>query len=147
MTDSVRHECIMSMYEVYPMCRKLVYDTFDKKKYDITRTQQIILLCLSISGTLTMSQLATKINTSNEQATRAVAQLVNKGFIERLHNPENRRVVNIRLTNEAEVFMNKTKGDILDELLQKFEPVSDDEMIQMSEALNLINSILRKVLK
>ena len=76
MVDNVRRECIMSMYEIYPLSRKLVFDTFDKKKYDITRTQQIIMLSLCIEGTLTMSQLASKINTSNEQATRAVAQLV-----------------------------------------------------------------------
>ena len=74
MVDNVRRECIMSMYEIYPLSRKLVFDTFDKKKYDITRTQQIIMLSLCIEGTLTMSQLASKINTSNEQATRAVAQ-------------------------------------------------------------------------
>ena len=80
MVDNVRRECIMSMYEIYPLSRKLVFDTFDKKKYDITRTQQIIMLSLCIEGTLTMSQLASKINTSNEQATRAVAQLVDKGF-------------------------------------------------------------------
>ena len=62
----------MSMYEIYPLSRKLVFDTFDKKKYDITRTQQIIMLSLCIEGTLTMSQLASKINTSNAQATRAL---------------------------------------------------------------------------
>ena len=56
MVDNVRRECIMSMYEIYPLSRKLVFDTFDKKKYDITRTQQIIMLSLCIEGTLTMSQ-------------------------------------------------------------------------------------------
>ena len=91
MVDNVRRECIMSMYEIYPLSRKLVFDTFDKKKYDITRTQQIIMLSLCIEGTLTMSQLASKINTSNEQATRAVAQLVDKGFVIRMQNPDNRR--------------------------------------------------------
>ena len=105
MVDNVRRECIMSMYEIYPLSRKLVFDTFDKKKYDITRTQQIIMLSLCIEGTLTMSQLASKINTSNEQATRAVAQLVDKGFVIRMQNPDNRRVINIRLTDEAMRFL------------------------------------------
>ena len=112
MVDNVRRECIMSMYEIYPLSRKLVFDTFDKKKYDITRTQQIIMLSLCIEGTLTMSQLASKINTSNEQATRAVAQLVDKGFVIRMQNPDNRRVINIRLTDEAMRFMEKMKNVI-----------------------------------
>lgn len=147
MNNSTRRECIMSMYEIYPLSRKLVFDTFDKKKYDITRTQQIIMLSLSISGTLTMSQLASKINTSNEQATRAVAQLVNKGFIVRMQNPDNRRVINIKLTDEAMRFMEKTKAEIFDDLLSKFSGISDDEMVQMKEALQIINGILKRVLK
>lgn len=143
MIDNVRRECIMSMYEIYPLSRKLVFDTFDKKKYDITRTQQIIMLSLCIEGTLTMSQLASKINTSNEQATRAVAQLVDKGFVIRMQNPDNRRVINIRLTDEAMRFMEKMKNDILG----KFSSVSDSDMKKMKDALVFINSILKKVLK
>lgn len=143
MVDNVRRECIMSMYEIYPLSRKLVFDTFDKKKYDITRTQQIIMLSLCIEGTLTMSQLASKINTSNEQATRAVAQLVDKGFVIRMQNPDNRRVINIRLTDEAMRFMEKMKNEILG----KFSSVSDSDMKKMKDALVFINSILKKVLK
>ena len=147
MVDNVRRECIMSMYEIYPLSRKLVFDTFDKKKYDITITQQIIMLSLCIEGTLTMSQLASKINTSNEQATRAVAQLVDKGFVIRMQNPDNRRVINIRLTDEAMRFMEKMKNEILDDILGKFSSVSDSDMKKMKDALVFINSILKKVLK
>lgn len=147
MVDNVRRECIMSMYEIYPLSRKLAFDTFDKKKYDITRTQQIIMLSLCIEGTLTMSQLASKINTSNEQATRAVAQLVDKGFVIRMQNPDNRRVINIRLTDEAMRFMEKMKNEILDDILGKFSSVSDSDMKKMKDALVFINSILKKVLK
>ena len=147
MVDNVRRECIMSMYEIYPLSRKLVFDAFDKKKYDITRTQQIIMLSLCIEGTLTMSQLASKINTSNEQATRAVAQLVDKGFVIRMQNPDNRRVINIRLTDEAMRFMEKMKNEILDDILGKFSSVSDSDMKKMKDALVFINSILKKVLK
>ena len=31
MVDNVRRECIMSMYEIYPLSRKLVFDTFYNK--------------------------------------------------------------------------------------------------------------------
>ena len=54
MVDNVRRECIMSMYEIYPLSRKLVFDTFNKKKYDIKRTQKIIIISIYIKRTLTM---------------------------------------------------------------------------------------------
>lgn len=147
MENDTRTKCIMSMYEIYPLSRKLVFDTFDKKKYDITRTQQIIMLSLSVSGTLTMSQLAAKINTSNEQATRAVAQLVDRGFIVRMQNPDNRRVINIKLTEEAQVFFHKMKNEILDDLIGKFKDIPDDEMESLSQSLAQVSSVLKKVMK
>ncbi|WP_294407950.1 MarR family transcriptional regulator [uncultured Ruminococcus sp.] len=147
MNNDARAKCIMTMYEIYPISRKLVFDTFDRKKYDITRTQQIIMLSLSLCGTLTMSKLAAKINTSNEQATRAVAQLVDKGFIVRMHNPENRRVINIKLTEEAEIFFNKMKAEIIDDLIEKFSCLSNEEMEEFSRSLENVSDVLKKVMK
>jgi DNA-binding MarR family transcriptional regulator len=136
----------MSMYDIYPLSRKLVFDTFDKKKYEITRTQQIILLSLSVAGVLNMSQLAEKINTSNEQATRAVAQLVDKGFIVRMQNPTNRRVINIMLTDEARLFLSKMKDEILGELVSRFSEIPDEEMEQLYSSILNVSTILKKVM-
>ena len=143
--SDVRTLCLMEFYEIYPLSRKLVFDTFDKKKYNVTRTQQIILLSLSVCGTLTMSQLASRINTSNEQATRAVAQLVQKGFVNREHNPDNRRIVNISLNDKAQVFLAKMKSEIHDELIKMFACVTDEEMEVLYESLKNVDMILKKV--
>lgn len=142
MDNDTRTRCIMEFYKIYPLSRKLVFDTFDQKKYHVTRTQQIVLLSLSLCGQLNMSQLASRINTSNEQATRAVAQLVEMGFVERKHQPDNRRVVNISLTPEAEVFLGKMKADIHDELVKRFSNVPDEDMDKLYEALVEVNTIL-----
>lgn len=140
-----RKECINLMYEIYPLCRKLVFDTFDKPKIDLTRTQQIIILALAISQRLSMSQLAEKINTSNEQATRAVSQLVQKGFIERSQDKSNRRVINISLTEKANAFLNEAKMSIQGELINRFNAVSDEDMQDFYLALMQINKILKTI--
>ena len=145
MDNDLRTKCIMEFYKIYPMSRKLVFDTFDQKKYHVTRTQQIVLLSLSVCGKLNMSQLASRINTSNEQATRAVAQLFDMGFVERNHQPDNRRVVNITLTPKAEVFLKKMKADIHDDLIQRFANVSDEDMSKLYDALLQVSLVLEQV--
>jgi len=135
----------MEFYEIYPLSRKLVFDTFDQKKYHVTRTQQIVLLALSVSGQMNMTQLATRINTSNEQATRAAAQLADMGFIRREHQTGNRRVVIISLTPEAEDFMKKMKAEIRDDLLKRFANVSDEDMEKLYDALVQVSSVLKQV--
>lgn len=138
-----RIECINMLYEMYPLSRKLVFDTFNLKNSILTRTQQIILLALSLSKTLTMSQLAEKINTSNKQATRAVAQLVEMDFVERKQNAKNRRIINISLTDKAMNFLENTKNNIMDELLKKFERISDNEMLSFKQAVSQIINVLK----
>ncbi len=138
-----RIECINMLYEMYPLSRKLVFDTFNLKNSILTRTQQIILLALSLNKTLTMSQLAEKINTSNEQATRAAAQLVEMDFVERKQDTKNRRIINISLTEKAMNFLENTKNNIMDELLKKFERISDDEMLSFRQAVSQIINVLK----
>lgn len=138
-----RIECINMLYEMYPLSRKLVFDTFNLKNSILTRTQQIILLALSLNKTLTMSQLAEKINTSNEQATRAAAQLVEMDFVERKQDTKNRRIINISLTEKAMNFLQNTKNNIMDELLKKFERISDDEMLSFRQAVSQIINVLK----
>ncbi len=145
MDNDTRTRCIMEFYEIYPLSRKLVFDTFDQKKYHVTRTQQIVLLALSVSGQMNMTQLATRINTSNEQATRAAAQLADMGFIRREHQAGNRRVVIISLTPEAEDFMKKMKAEIRDDLLKRFANVSDEDMEKLYDALVQVSSVLKQV--
>ena len=145
MENYTRTRCIMEFYEIYPLSRKLVFDTFDQKKYHVTRTQQIVLLALSVSGQMNMTQLAMRINTSNEQATRAAAQLADMGFIRREHQAGNRRVVIISLTPEAEDFMKKMKAEIRDDLLKRFANVSDEDKDKLYDALVQVSSVLKQV--
>ena len=121
MNNKNRTACISAMYELYPLCRKLVFDTFDKQKYGVTRTQQIILLALALEEKLTMSQLASKINNSN------------------------RRIINIRLTDKANEFIKKTKSEIMGDLLDQFNGVSDEDMEKFHDAIIQIVKILKKV--
>ncbi|MBR6337992.1 MAG: MarR family transcriptional regulator [Ruminococcus sp.] len=145
MTENERKEYINSLFRIYPVCRKLVFDTFDKKKYGITRTQQVIMLTLGVNGSLTMSGLASKINTSNEQATRAVAQLVEKGFIERMHDSANRRIIRIKLTDEAKAFVEQIKREMHEDFLERFSVFTDEELEELAKATNIIADKLTKM--
>ena len=58
-----------------------------------------------------MSELARSINTSNEQATRAISQLVDIGFVTRSQNEQNHRIVNIDLTEKAEKYIADVEYD------------------------------------
>lgn len=96
-----------ALFMLFPVLRRVVYEAFDMHNVKITRTQQIILVTMYCSDTLSMSELARRITTSNEQATRAVTQLVALGLIRRFQNEHNHRIVNIQLTDNAKAYVSE----------------------------------------
>ena len=145
MNEKARKECVNAMFELYPRARKMMYESFDKLEDDLTRTQQIILLALAVKDNLSMSQLASKICTSNEQATRAVTQLVDKGLVNRTQNKTNRRVVNITLTQKAKDHLDAARKAALAEDAANAAQLSDEELQALSNSLRTIVDILRKI--
>lgn len=129
MDNKTLNDIAMSIFGVFPEMRRLVHEAFDRQDIKLTRTQQIILMTMANAGVLSMSELATRINTSNEQATRAVSQLISLGFMERFQNERNHRIVNIALTNDADEYLNKVR-ETTTYLLAHPVIESDDERCQ-----------------
>ena len=145
MNEKARKECVDAMFELYPRARKLMYKAFDRLDDDLTRTQQIILLALSIRDNLSMSQLASKICTSNEQATRAVTQLVDKGLVNRTQNKTNRRVVNITLTQKAKDHIEAAKKAAVAEGAGNSQRLTDEEIQVINTSIRTILEIIKKL--
>jgi DNA-binding MarR family transcriptional regulator len=136
-------KCTAVLNELYPLCRQIVYESFDKQEKKITRTQQIILITMVTTDVMSMSELARSICTSNEQATRAVAQLVDMNFIKREQNRSNRRIINISLTDEAKDYLKLVDKVLKAELMAKLEIVSDEEAKQLIESLSMVAKLLK----
>lgn len=143
MDNKLRKKCADAMYELYPLSRKLMYHAFDDLDPELTRTQQIILLSLSVKDNLSMSQLAESICTSNEQATRAVTQLVDKDFVTRTQNKTNRRVVNISLTDKAKTYVEASKKKMLAETDETASRLSDDQIKTIYDAVAALIKALK----
>lgn len=105
MNDTAFTDFTASLISVYPIFRAAIFKAFDSHAKKLTRTQQIILLTMLKKETFSMSGLARSISTSNEQATRAITQLVESGMVLREKNKINRRVINISLTDEARAYL------------------------------------------
>lgn len=110
-SERLSRQTTTALFKVFPLLRRAIFEAFDKQNTKLTRTQQIILVTMAGSDSLSMSELARSINTSNEQATRAISQLVDIGFVTRSQNEQNHRIVNIDLTEKAEKYIADVEYD------------------------------------
>lgn len=136
---------ISALFEIFPICQKLLLNAIDLHNVHFTKTQMYILLTLSAKGSLNMSQVATYIVASKEQASRAVAPLVNQGYVERYHNETNRKKVFICLTERGYNFIQQEKLQVKEHLSSRFDSLSAKDRDLFHQSIENTLQILRKL--
>jgi len=129
-----------------PLISKTVVSAADLKEFGYTKSQLMIFAALYRSGNLTMSQVSKYISSSKEQATRAVAPLVDDGLLERYVDPQNRTRVHIRLTalglKQIEVY----KTHIFEKLkIHMRKSLTQEEMLELRQSVESMIRILSKL--
>lgn len=116
-----------------------VIDTFKKILYPeewiavdmfLSKTELFTLLQVERNGEIIMSQIADFISIPMSTATGMVERLVKKGYIERVRNDSDRRIVTIRLTDAGK----KLTGDIKSVVMNMVKVVMDD-LTEQEQAL------------
>lgn len=136
----------MQLLALLPLISKTVVSASNIREFGYTKTQFLIFTALSSRGNLTMSQVAGFISSSKEQATRAVAPLVEEGLLERYTDPVNRTHIHVRLTEKGLEFMEQYKRRFfcaLQEMMR--EKITETEMIELKNAVEQIIRILSKL--
>jgi DNA-binding MarR family transcriptional regulator len=70
------------------------------KEMNMTGTQGILMGTLAHSGEMKVSDLSEKLGLSNSTVSGILDRLENQGFVERIRSKEDRRVVNIKVTEK-----------------------------------------------
>lgn len=124
------------------MYRRNICGLFDRDEFKFTKTQQLILMTLWLHKKLSLTELSEQICTSNEQATRAVGQLVKSGFVNRVKNQTNRRSIDISLTQKGIDMINGAHATAAQRIPQRLSELSDDDAKTLVECLEKIGEIL-----
>lgn len=129
-----------------PLISRTVVSASNMRDFGYTKSQFLIFAALSSHGNLTMSQVAGFISSSKEQATRAVAPLVEDGLVERYTDPANRTHIHIRLTERGIDFMEQYKLRFFQKLQEMMRgKITEAEMLELKNAVEQIIRILTKL--
>lgn len=112
-------------------------------KIKVTLPQLAILEILHRSGESTMSDLAHSMSVTTAAMTGIVDRLVREGYVSRLHDPEDRRVVRIKLTAKGNAAV-KTICFHKREMINKvFSALSESERMAYLKILMRIRENLK----
>lgn len=134
------------LLRTYLRLQKVVLSSIDRKHFKHTRTQFTILMVLAHREPVYMSQIAEYISSSNEQATRAVAPLVNEGLVERHTDPGNRKLVYIRLSGKGREYINGVMSDIYTAVQENIrKALGEEELDRLRSSLRAAAEVLGKL--
>lgn len=107
--------------------------------YDITSAQFKVLLCIAFRSINTPAALSQALRVDNGAVTRLLDRLESKGLLMRVRDQQDRRQINILLTNEGIKISKKIPEIAANALNQLTQSLTNDEVV-------LLETLLKKML-
>ena len=108
---------------------------------EIGESQLWVLTALTRGRQLT-SELSRSFNVTNPTMTRIVDALVEKGYVERQPDAEDRRCIYLRLTSEGEAIGEHAHAQFRAMLTEFISPLSDEQLADIIRACRHIGTLL-----
>jgi DNA-binding MarR family transcriptional regulator len=105
-----------------------------------------VLRVVKKQGPISMSSIAQALYYSKQNLTGIVDNLVRDGYVERLPDPSDRRVLNIALTAQGRTFMDERKKKIKSRLVEDLSHLSEEELESLLNAFEKVKLALPKML-
>lgn len=112
--------------------------------YGVTISQQYVVQELARAGKLTMNELSERMSVATSTMTRIIDNLVRDGIIERIRDEQDRRIVQVALTNRGGKLA-KELDDCVDTLMNAIlTQIPPEKQKDVLESFKLLVTAIRK---
>ena len=110
----------------------------------VTTSQCFLVVEIGRNPGICVKELANVLKLDKSAVSRAVEELVQKGFVVREPSKADRRCVVLTLTQEGEARFNKIENDMYEKFKNVFARIPKDKQGQVLEALQIYNEACEK---
>jgi DNA-binding MarR family transcriptional regulator len=123
------------------------YEKIQVNKFGLTIPQSYTLLTLFEHKIMAMNELATALRVTQTTMTRVVDNLVRDGYIDRIRNEEDRRVVEVKLTDKGIATVKSLKELYLQATASTFDKIPSEMRGQVVTCLSILLEAMEEVEK
>jgi len=134
-----------NLVSIHPLLYKNISKPLRNQK-TITPGGMYVLGSLNRHGILSMSEIGKHLSMPKPHITGIIDKLIEVGYVERQNNPNDRRIVNIKLTEKGQKDFTKIKQLISKNLKSKLLLLSETEIENLSVATQQVKDILISIL-
>jgi DNA-binding MarR family transcriptional regulator len=131
---------VQLMKKVMSKIKQEIGDHF--KEMNLTGPQGMLLGTLAHHDEMKVSELSEKIGLSNSTVSGILDRLENQGLVERTRSKEDRRVVNIKVTDEFRKQSQKHFDEINKVIEQMMEKATQEELDTVLKGMETLKEIM-----
>jgi DNA-binding MarR family transcriptional regulator len=120
---------------MHAMRHKLMVGYTAKKEMVITPSQGFVLRFVAKNSPVSVKAIAGSLHVTSSAATQLIDGLVDKGYLVRNENPDDRRIIALSLSEKAKKLFNEFREQGLQKMTELFDALTDEELVQYA-ALN-----------
>ncbi len=108
---------------------------------DLSPTQASVLATVSSAGPLALGELAELERVASPTITKVIALLHDKGLVDKLTDPDDRRFVRVSLTPEGEALLERTRARKTAWLARQLQDLSPEDLERLIAATDVLEHL------
>ena len=134
------------LFRMNHVLNDLIKEALSENTYKLTRLQATALLLLESTGKLSMSEIAQYLSISRPNTTPIIQKLSQLGYVKRLLNPDDQRIVLVSISDTGHDVSCEIKADTIRFINKKLKHLSANESSELAAALQSSLYLLTKAL-
>jgi DNA-binding MarR family transcriptional regulator len=120
---------------------------FVRTKSNLTPGSIFVCAALDHHGKLSMSGIGAHVSVPKPHVTSLVDKLIDDDLAERLYDPNDRRVINIQLTEKGKAVFAAIKKEVHDEFKQKLDFLNEEQIENLVASATVVQETLIQILR
>ena len=136
---------IENLIYLHPLLSKSLTRSI-KTKTNLNPGSLYILGMLNKFELLSMSEIGCKLSMPKPHVTTQIDKLISEEMVERVFDPHDRRIVNIRMTQKGKEDFIAIKQEVSQDMRKRIQKLDDQKLSTLSSSTQLVRDILSEIL-
>ncbi|WP_053955383.1 MarR family winged helix-turn-helix transcriptional regulator [Inediibacterium massiliense] len=134
------------LYDLFLYLHSKIIDPNEMmKNFPLPPSHVKVIIYLRHNGTSSISQIAKNLTISKPNMTPIIDRLIDKNIVKRCYDPNDRRIINIELTDEGHQFIKNEEKKIKNSLQKKISSLQKEDLETLSKDIISITNIILKI--
>ncbi|RDY27214.1 MarR family transcriptional regulator [Romboutsia weinsteinii] len=146
MNDAKLEIIIQNFITIMPLFqKKLMKPKCHVNPDNLNHSHMQILVVLKDYGKSSISDVAKKLFISTPNMTKLLNKLIDDGYVERLPDQKDRRIINIDLTTKGKEHLDNAFEDLVRTFKERLSSIPDNQLDKLNNSLENLKEVLTEI--